>query len=92
MRLNLPGVLTQEIGEYMFLHRVIKLTVVLAVTISFVFSPEVAAAQVEKRVLFRKGKTSAVFTGKLPRFYADYDAYVLKARKGQMITVKLTTT
>ncbi len=76
----------------MFLHRVIKLTVVLAVTISFVFSPQVTEAQVEKRVLFRKSKTSAVFTGKLPRFYADYDAYVLRARKGQTITVKLTTT
>lgn len=53
--------------------------------------PLVISAQIEKRVVFAKGKTSATFRGKLPANYADYDAYIVKARKGQTLTVTLTT-
>ena len=56
---------------------------------SIVFPLAVFGAQIESRVIFKKGKTLAVFSGKLPRNYADYDAYVLRARKGQTLTVKL---
>jgi hypothetical protein len=47
--------------------------------------------QIVKRVSFQKGQSAAVFKGKLPRNYADYHAYVLRARKGQTLTVKLIT-
>jgi hypothetical protein len=64
---------------------------IATVLLSLVFSPEVIGQQVEKRVVFAKGKTSATYSGKLPKAYADYDAYILKAKKGQTITVKLTS-
>jgi len=43
-------------------------------------------AQVEKRVVFAKGKFGASYKGTLPRNYADYDAYVLRAKRGQALT------
>ncbi len=69
-------------------------TQILAICLAMlplVFSPETFADGIEKRVVFPKGKKTVSYKGKLPRDYADYDAYVLKARKGQTITVKLTT-
>lgn len=48
-----------------------------------------AAQAIEKRVVFAKGKNSATYAHKLPSRYADYDAYVLRAKKGQTLTVKL---
>jgi len=48
-----------------------------------------AAQTIEKRVVFAKGKYSATYAHKLPSRYADYDAYVLRAKKGQTLTVKL---
>ena len=48
-------------------------------------------SQVERRVVFAKGKTSATVRGTLPRNYADYDAYIVRARKGQTLSVKLVT-
>lgn len=52
---------------------------------------QVFAADVVKKVVFAKGSNTAVYKGKLPKQYASYDAYVLRVRKGQRITVKLTT-
>jgi hypothetical protein len=52
---------------------------------------QVFAVDVLKKVVFAKGTNTAVFKGKLPGQYASYDAYVLRVRKGQRITVKLTT-
>ena len=49
-------------------------------------------AQVEKRVVFAKGKSSATYRGRLPRNYAAYDAYFFRAKRGQTLTVKLTAT
>ena len=54
--------------------------------------PVMLRAQVEKRVVFAKGKSSATYRGRLPRNYADYDAYFFRATRGQTLTVKLTTT
>ena len=48
-----------------------------------------SAQTIEKRVVFQKGKNSATYTHKLPSRYADYDAYVLRAKKGQTLSVKL---
>ena len=42
--------------------------------------------------MFPKGKTSVSYKGKLTREYASYDSYLLRAKKGQTSTVKLTTT
>ncbi len=54
--------------------------------------PFAVFGQVEKRVVFTKAKPAVSLKGKLPRNYADYDAYVFKAKKGQTLTIKLTTT
>lgn len=58
---------------------------------SFIFSPAVSWAQVSKRVVFAKGKMSVSYRGKLPRKYTYYDSYVLRAKKGQVLSVKLTS-
>src|SRR5687768_4591403 len=62
------------------------------IVVSFIYSPEVSGAEITKRVVFPKGKTSVSYKGSLTREYASYDSYLLRARKGQTITVKLTTT
>jgi hypothetical protein len=62
-----------------------------ALLMLFVFALAAEAQTAGKRVQFAKGKTSAVYRGKLPRNYADYDYYVLRARKGQTLSVKLIT-
>ena len=46
---------------------------------------------IEKRLVFTKARTTFTLRGKLPRQSADYDAYVFRARKGQTISVKLTS-
>ena len=76
----------------MFLSLKIHRLVFALVVVSFVFSPEVAGAEITKRVVFPKGKTSVSYKGRLTREYASYDAYLLRAKKGQKLTVKLTTT
>jgi hypothetical protein len=48
-------------------------------------------AQKTRQVRFQRGQNSATFAGKLPRQYADYDAYVIRARKGQTLTVRLVS-
>ena len=48
---------------------------------SFIFSPEIFGAEVTKRVIFPKGKKSISYKGKLPREYASYDSYILRAKK-----------
>ena len=62
----------------------------LSVFLIVLFSAEISA-QVEKRVVFAKGKYGASYKGTLPRNYADYDAYVLRAKRGQTLSFKLTT-
>jgi hypothetical protein len=62
----------------------------LSVFLLMLLSAEINA-QVEKRVVFAKGKFGATYKGTLPRNYADYDAYVLRAKRGQTLSFKLTT-
>lgn len=45
-----------------------------------------------RRVVFPKRKNTVAYRAKLQRQYADYDAYVLRARRGQTLSVKLTST
>ena len=49
------------------------------------------ANDVTTRVLFPKGRSTAIFRNRLPRQYAVYHAYVVRARRHQRLTVKLTT-
>ncbi len=72
----------------LIIKNVNALAVGLLLFLALAFS---AQAQTVKRVQFQKGKTVASFKGKLPLQYADYDAYVLRARKGQTLSVKLIT-
>lgn len=58
----------------------------IVVAVSYAF-----AADIVKRVVFPKGTNTVVYKNKLPRQYAEYHAYTLRAKKGQRITVKLTT-
>jgi hypothetical protein len=76
----------------LYLDTMVKLrnpaSIVLAILLFFIATID---AQVEKRVVFAKGKSSATLRGNLPRNYADYDAYVVRARRGQTLSVKLTS-
>lgn len=67
-------------------------TVKCVIAIAVILSAQILVnAQVERRVVFAKGKNSATHSGKLPRNYADYDAYVFRAKRGQTLSVKLTS-
>lgn len=45
----------------------------------------------EQRVRFQRGRTTAILKGKLPRETAEYDAYIVRGRAGQTLTVHLAT-
>ncbi len=49
------------------------------------------AGDKEWRVVFPKGKNTVVFKGELPRQIAERDSYIITLKKGQRLTVKLTT-
>jgi len=51
---------------------------------------DVSAGDPVKRVVFPKGKNSVVYKGKLPGAYANYNAYLIRLKKGQRLSVKLT--
>jgi len=68
-----------------------KTLITSALVIAFVFPPGVFGDVIEKRLVFTKTRTTFTVRGKLPKQSADYDAYVFRARKGQTISVKLTT-
>ncbi len=57
-------------------------------SLSIILAPELFASPIEKRVVFQKGKSIAVYRGRLPRD-PDYDAYFFAAKKAQTLTVKL---
>ena len=62
---------------------------VLFILVSFAVAMVYGRNDVVKKVVFKKGKTSATYFGKLPKKYADYDAYLIRGRKGQTLSVKL---
>ncbi len=76
----------------MFLSLTIRRLAIVLLIASVVFSPEVSGGEITKRVVFAKGKKSVSYKGQLTREYASYDSYVLRAKKGQTLSVKLTTT
>src|SRR5690606_41773829 len=49
------------------------------------------AGDKERRVVFPKGKNTVVYKGKLPRQIAERDSYIITLKKGQRLTVKLST-
>jgi hypothetical protein len=49
------------------------------------------AGGTETQVRFAKGRSSASYKGTLPVGTAEYDAYVLRARAGQSLSVRLTS-
>lgn len=53
------------------------------------FASDADSQTITKRVVFAKGRSSASFKHRLPTRYADYDAYLVRARKGQTLTIKL---
>ena len=63
--------------------------VIVLIIVSIISAPEISGAEITKRVTFPKGKTAVIYKGKLTR---EYDSYVLRAKKGRTMTVKLTTT
>ncbi len=54
--------------------------------------PNAFANDVVKKVVFPKGKNTVVYKGKLPAKVAEYHAYTINLKKGQRLTVTLTTT
>ncbi|MBS1796698.1 MAG: hypothetical protein JSS81_22900 [Acidobacteria bacterium] len=50
-----------------------------------------ASAQTARRVTFQKGRTATVVNGLLPRAAGDYDAYIVRARRGQTLSFRLIT-
>ena len=64
--------------------RLIALAGILALAVSTTF-----AAGVRKKIRFAKGKTSATLKGAVVR--GDRDRYMLNARKGQAMTVNVTS-
>lgn len=65
--------------------------IALALLILLILPLSPAEAGKEQRVRFQKGRTTAVLKGKLPRETAEYDAYIVRARAGQTLTVHLAT-
>ena len=64
--------------------------VITLLFLAMAFPPEVFGDGIEKRVVFPKGKTSVSYKAELPRDY-DYDSYFFRAKKRQLLTVKLTS-
>ncbi len=65
--------------------------ILAATTAIMLAAASVAGNDIVKKVVFPKGKNTVVYRGKLPGEYAAYHAYVVKLKKGQRLTVTLTT-
>lgn len=63
----------------------------LTLLAAIVLAQTAAGRDLVKKVVFPKGKNTVTYRGKLPGRYADYHAYTIKLKKGQRLTVKLTT-
>ena len=76
----------------MFPNLRIRWSLIVLIFVSIAAAPEVSGVEITRRVAFPKGKTSVIYKGKLTTEYASYDSYVVRAKKGQTLSVKLTTT
>ncbi len=65
--------------------------VLAAIMAACVAAANVFAGDVVRKVVFPRGKNTVSYRGKLPARYADYHAYTIRLKKGQRLTVKLTT-
>lgn len=63
---------------------------ILLMIFAFSFAVITSADGITKRVRFAKGKSSATLSGAVVR--GDRDTYILGAKAGQMMTVKITST
>lgn len=72
------------------MSHIYRLSTVALLVVASISAADVYGQEISKRVVFKKGQSSATFNGKLPQGHSDYDSYLLNARKGQTITVKLT--
>ena len=73
------------------LKRLVTIATLTSIVFVFTFSSAIYGASVEKRVALPKGRGSVTYRGKLPKQY-DYDAYIVPAKKGRFITVRLVST
>ena len=64
---------------------------VASLVFGFVCVPESLGRDVVRKVVFPKGASTVILKDRLPREYAVYHAYVLRAKRGQRLSVKLTT-
>ncbi|MCE7963438.1 MAG: hypothetical protein DYH05_13200 [Acidobacteria bacterium ACB1] len=67
-----------------------KMAAWVIVAITFAASNSLAGDK-ERRVVFPKGKNTVVYKGNLPRQIAERDSYIITLKKGQRLTVKLST-
>ena len=65
------------------------LITVLLLVIAFSFASLTSADGVRKRIKFAKGKTTATVSGAVVR--GDRDTYIVGAKEGQMMNVKITS-
>lgn len=75
---------------YQRLTVLVRSSAICLILLAFVFPPEVFGDGIAKRVIFPKGKTTAMYRGKLPLKDYNYDSYFFPAKTMQMLTVKLT--
>ncbi len=62
----------------------------LLLTIALVCTSVISADGIRKRLKFAKGKSSAIVSGAVVR--GDRDVYIVGAKAGQMMSVKITST
>jgi hypothetical protein len=65
------------------------LSLTLFLTVALTLASLVSADGIRKRIKFPKGKSSATVSGAVVR--GDRDTYIVGAKEGQMMTVKITS-
>ena len=78
-------------GDLMKLLSHVQSAAAFLILTAILFSPNLLAQDVVRKVVFAKGSSQAVVAGRLPRSFADYHAYTLKIRKGQTLSISLET-
>ena len=77
-------------GNHMNRSSIKSLTFIIAL-VTLTVSNAAFANDVVRKVTFPKGRSSVTVNGRLPREYAVYHAYVVRAKRGQRLSVKLTS-
>ena len=66
--------------------------IAVSVLALFAATANTLAFDTVRKVVFPKGRSTVTLKGRLPREYAVYHAYIIRAKRGQRLYVKLTTT